>query len=183
VQVSAALLPIAPLELDGGDMEASARFSHHDSALPAPRLHGLDFLRATAIGWVMVYHASFYGFVPVADAWYVKFGWMGVDLFFVLSGFLIAGQLLRPFARGHQPDYRRFFLRRFLRTLPAYAAVIALYFLFPRLREQPDIDPIWRFATFTENLFLDLSAANPSPMCGRSAWKSNSTFSSRWRSR
>jgi peptidoglycan/LPS O-acetylase OafA/YrhL len=83
---------------------------------------------------------------------------MGVDLFFVLSGFLIASQLLRPWAQGSRPDYRRFFARRALRTLPAYAAVVALYFLLPGVREWPDIQPFWQFATFTENLLFEPSA-------------------------
>jgi peptidoglycan/LPS O-acetylase OafA/YrhL len=98
----------------------------------------------------MAFHASSFGLIS-RDHWIAKFGWMGVDLFFVLSGFLIAGQLLRPWALGHQPNYSRFFARRLLRTLPAYLAVVALYFLFPVLREHPVIQPLWQFLTFTEN--------------------------------
>jgi peptidoglycan/LPS O-acetylase OafA/YrhL len=114
------------------------------------RLPGLDLLRAVAISWVMAYHASSFGLIS-RDHWIAKFGWMGVDLFFVLSGFLIAGQLLRPWARGHQPNYSRFFARRLLRTLPAYLAVVALCFLFPVLRERPVIQPLWQFLTFTQH--------------------------------
>jgi peptidoglycan/LPS O-acetylase OafA/YrhL len=123
-------------------------------AARAPRRHGLDIVRAAAIAWVMVYHAMNLGLVPDPDNWFVIFGWMGVDLFFVLSGFLIASQLLTPWARGLRPDYGRFFARRLLRTLPAYAAVVALYFLLPGVREFPDIQPFWQFATFTENLLF-----------------------------
>jgi len=70
-------------------------------AVPPPgcRLHGLDVLPAAAIVWVMLCHASLFGFVS-GEHWFVVFGWMGVDLFFVSSGFLIAGQLLHPLARG-----------------------------------------------------------------------------------
>ena len=118
---------------------------------------GLDFVRAIAIGWVMIYHASIMNLVPDPDHWAFNFGWVGVDLFFVLSGFLIASQLLRPFASGSRPDYMRFCSRRLLRTLPAYAVMVALYFLVPALREQPDIQPFWQFATFTENLLFDIS--------------------------
>ena len=121
----------------------------------APRAHGLDIVRAAAIAWVMVYHAMNLGLVPDPDRWVVGFGWMGVDLFFVLSGFLIASQLLKPWATGSRPDYPRFFARRLLRTLPAYAAVLTLYFLAPALREFPDIQPFWQFATFTENLLFE----------------------------
>lgn len=121
----------------------------------APRAHGLDIVRAVAIAWVMLYHAMNLGLVPDPDHWVVAFGWMGVDLFFVLSGFLIASQLLRPWARGARPDYRRFFARRLLRTLPAYLAVLLVYVLLPGAREFPQIQPFWQFATFTENLLFE----------------------------
>ena len=65
----------------------------------AGRLPGLDLVRASAIAWVVLYHASIFWHVP-GDASIVRFGWMGVDMFFTLSGFLIGGQLLRPRARG-----------------------------------------------------------------------------------
>ena len=125
----------------------------------APRVHGLDVVRAAAIAWVMVYHAMNLNLVPDPDHWLVMFGWMGVDLFFVLSGFLIASQLLRPWAKGARPDYGRFFARRLLRTLPAYATVLAIYFLVPAAREWPDTQPFWQFATFTENLLFEPTGA------------------------
>jgi peptidoglycan/LPS O-acetylase OafA/YrhL len=110
-------------------------------------------LRAIAIAWVMIYHASLYSLAPQQNP-LVGFGWMGVDLFFVLSGFLIAGQLLRPMAEMRRPDYRRFFWRRALRTLPAFVAMLAIYFLMPAWRERSDIQPLWTFLTFTQNLGL-----------------------------
>jgi peptidoglycan/LPS O-acetylase OafA/YrhL len=132
---------------------------------PSTRLPGLDLLRAVAISWVMAFHASSFGLIS-RDHWIAKFGWMGVDLFFVLSGFLIAGQLLRPCALGRRPNYSRFFARRLLRTLPAYLVVVALYFLFPVLRERPVIQPLWQFLTFTENF-----ANSPDPaMAFSHAW-------------
>ncbi len=118
------------------------------------RLPGLDLVRAVAIAWVMLYHASILWHVP-GDAWIVRFGWMGVDLFFVLSGFLIGGQLLRPLARGTAPGYPRFITRRLLRTIPAYLVVLALYFLVPWLRDGLELQPLWQFLTFTQNLALD----------------------------
>jgi peptidoglycan/LPS O-acetylase OafA/YrhL len=122
----------------------------------APRLPGLDLIRAVAIAWVMIYHGSLFGLTS-QDHWLVRFGWMGVDLFFVLSGFLIAGQLLRPWARGERPSYARFFGRRLLRTLPAYLVVVGLYFLIPAVRDRPSMAPPWQFLTFTENLLVDMS--------------------------
>lgn len=120
-----------------------------------PRKPGLDLVRAIAIGWVMLYHASIMGLMSYPASFLISFGWMGVDLFFVLSGYLIASQLLRPLARGEKPDYRKFFSRRLLRTLPAYCVVVAVYFFAPALRERAIIQPFWQFLTFTENLFVD----------------------------
>jgi peptidoglycan/LPS O-acetylase OafA/YrhL len=55
------------------------------------RQPGLDLLRAMAIVFVVVYHAGLFGFeLPFRIQ---RFGWIGVDLFFVLSGYLIGGQL------------------------------------------------------------------------------------------
>ena len=123
--------------------------------VPAPRQHGLDLVRAAAIASVMMYHANNMMLVPGRAPWLISFGWMGVDLFFVLSGFLIASQLLKPWASGAKPDYPRFFVRRALRTIPAFAVVVMVYFAFPQLRETPGIQPFWQFATFTENLLYN----------------------------
>jgi len=123
----------------------------------APRMPGLDLLRAVAIVWVMLCHAGEFGLIT--DNAVTLFGWMGVDLFFALSGFLIGGQIFRPIVRGERFDYGRFYLRRALRTLPAYLAVVAVYFAWPGLREWPDIQPLWQFLTFTENLLIQVSVA------------------------
>ncbi|WP_158914252.1 acyltransferase [Caulobacter sp. S45] len=122
----------------------------------APRMPGLDLLRAVAIVWVMLYHASLFDLVSYSSK-VVQFGWMGVDLFFVLSGFLIGGQIFRPIEHGERLDVRRFYLRRALRTLPAYLVVVGVYFAWPRAREWPDIQPLWQFLIFTENLLIDFS--------------------------
>jgi peptidoglycan/LPS O-acetylase OafA/YrhL len=120
----------------------------------APRLPGLDLIRAAAISWVLIYHGSLFDLTS-QDHWLVANGWMGVDLFFVLSGFLIAGQLLRPWTHGSAPSYSRFFGRRLLRTLPAYLVVVALYFLVPGIRERPPIAPLWQFLTFSQNWLIE----------------------------
>ena len=120
------------------------------------RLPGLDLLRAVAIGWVMLYHLASYGisFPAVVDD-----GWIGVDLFFVLSGYLIGWQFLKPFTCAQQPPWgqlcRQFLLRRALRVLPAYLTVLAVYFVVPGARESEAIAPLWQFLTFTTNLFPD----------------------------
>lgn len=120
--------------------------------LTRERQPGLDLLRALAIVLVVFYHAGIYGFALPHD-WH-RFGWVGVDLFFVLSGYLIAGQLLVPLARGKQPNLPRFFWRRALRILPAYLVILVVYFFLPSLREFPEIPPLWKFLAFVQNIGL-----------------------------
>ena len=119
----------------------------------AGREPGLDTLRASAIIAVMSFHMI--GVLP--ESWSVvsQFGWMGVDLFFVLSGYLIGSQLLAPYARGLQPSIAQFYRRRFFRILPAYLVVVALYACWPAWREARGFGPLWKFLTFTENFFFD----------------------------
>jgi peptidoglycan/LPS O-acetylase OafA/YrhL len=120
----------------------------------APRAVGPDFLRACAILLVLLQH------LPKAAAaeWLIlikPYGWLGVDVFFVLSGYLIGGQLMRPIARGETPDLRRFWASRAFRILPAYLVILALYNLLPGFTDGEGIQPLWRFLTFTMNLGLD----------------------------
>ena len=120
------------------------------------RLPGLDLLRAVAIVWVLLYHATIMGLGEPVPA-VAELGWMGVDLFFVLSGYLIGAQWLSA-VRDGRARFGRFYLRRALRILPAYGVVTALYFALPSARERPQIQPLWQFLTFTENLLIDLDA-------------------------
>jgi peptidoglycan/LPS O-acetylase OafA/YrhL len=116
------------------------------------RQPGLDLLRAIAIVLVVLYHAGLFGFVLHYDL--QRFGWVGVDLFFVLSGYLIARQLLASLARGKSPNVPRFYWRRALRILPAFLVIVAICVFLPSLREYPNMPPVWKFLTFTQNLGL-----------------------------
>lgn len=121
----------------------------------ADRLPSLDLLRSIAILWVMIFHlrrwVAFGGvFDPLS-----QLGWMGVDLFFVLSGYLIGSQLLRTYAQGTAPSFGDFYLRRALRVLPAYLAVLVLYFFWSDFREAKGIAPWWTLLTFTTNFQID----------------------------
>ena len=121
----------------------------------ADRLPGLDLLRAIAIVWVMLFHSFLLGGLGPDWSWLSRFGWMGVDLFFVLSGFLIGGQVLAPLARGARLSFGDFYLRRAFRILPAYLAVLALYLAWPGFREAAGMEPWWKFLSFTMNLSID----------------------------
>ena len=101
----------------------------------------------------MLFHIS--GSLPGGLASVAQFGWMGVDLFFVLSGYLIGSQLLKPYRTGERPRLWEFYRRRLYRILPAYLVVLALYSLVPAWKEQDGMSPLWQFLTFTENLFVD----------------------------
>jgi peptidoglycan/LPS O-acetylase OafA/YrhL len=116
------------------------------------RQPGLDLLRALAIVVVVIYHAGIMGF-PMPGRVH-RWGWIGVDLFFVLSGYLIGGQLLAPLARGGEINLRRFFARRALRIMPAYFVILAIYIFLPMWREYPEMYPWWKFLLSIQNIAL-----------------------------
>ena len=90
----------------------------------------LDGVRGVAVLAVMLLHFTM--FVPVGsaerflEAWLAT-GWIGVDLFFVLSGFLITGILIDT--RDDPHHFRNFYARRTLRIFPLYYAYLVLLFL------------------------------------------------------
>lgn len=120
------------------------------------RFSGLDHLRALAILLVFFYHYDMFGNPPGLRDTIGGWGWTGVDLFFVLSGFLIGGQLFARVARSQPISYGEFYFKRSLRILPAYLAVLLLYFTIPAFTERSTLPPLWRFLTFTQNFGLDL---------------------------
>lgn len=122
------------------------------------RLHGLDTLRSCAILLVLMYHYKVVVSGEDNFGWLSQIGWSGVDLFFVLSGYLIGNQI---FASLHRQDFSltTFYGRRLLRTLPNFYVVLALYFLLPGVlggRTPPDL---WRFLSFTQNIGLHTGTA------------------------
>jgi peptidoglycan/LPS O-acetylase OafA/YrhL len=73
----------------------------------------LDILRCVAVVTVMLHHSG-------DSAFFTRVGWTGVDLFFVLSGFLIAGLLFSEYKKRQSIDIKRFFIRRGLKIYPAF---------------------------------------------------------------
>lgn len=119
------------------------------------RLYGLDHLRALAIVLVLMYHYRAFEHPEWIDT-VGRFGWTGVDLFFVLSGFLISGQLFKEIEKDKNISLKRFYIKRFFRIIPPYLFTLALYFCIPLFREREMLPPFWKFITFTQNYGLDV---------------------------
>jgi peptidoglycan/LPS O-acetylase OafA/YrhL len=104
-------------------------------SVPAPKhVPALDGVRGAAILLVLFFH------FPAPVAWLRPFtlaGWCGVDLFFVLSGYLITGVLLSSTTKTHY--FRNFYSRRCLRIFPMYYGFMILVLLIlPRF-----VNPYW----------------------------------------
>jgi peptidoglycan/LPS O-acetylase OafA/YrhL len=102
------------------------------------RIPELDGIRAIAIWMVLLMH-GLYGypnppgaldFLPHSIAEILGHGWLGVDLFFLLSGFLITGILLDT--KDGPRYFKNFYIRRFLRIMPLYFTVVILWSFFYR---------------------------------------------------
>ncbi|AYM20333.1 hypothetical protein At15955_53480 (plasmid) [Agrobacterium tumefaciens] len=89
-----------------------------------------------------------------------EYGWLGVDIFFVLSGYLIGTQLFKEISRTGAVDFKSFYLRRAFHIFPAFFVVLGLYALVPVLRDNPAMQPLWKFATFMVNLGFDPRVGN-----------------------
>lgn len=93
----------------------------------------LDVLRALAVFLVLLTHFEYLhgreALGPAGQRMVAAFmnnGWMGVDLFFVLSGFLISGLLYREYQKGKRLDIVRFYIRRGLKIYPPFYALLAV---------------------------------------------------------
>jgi peptidoglycan/LPS O-acetylase OafA/YrhL len=98
-----------------------------------PYLPGVDALRALAVLAVFFYHSSV-GWMPG--------GFLGVDVFFVISGYLITSLLLREFRRGGHVRLGRFWLRRARRLLPAVGVLIAVTMIAAAIVEPDRIEQL-----------------------------------------
>jgi peptidoglycan/LPS O-acetylase OafA/YrhL len=126
---------------------------------PSTRIHGLDTLRALAVTLLVLHHYVL--FVSDADTfgWVGEIGWVGVDLFFALSGYLIGNQIFKALRAPEGLSLTRFYARRLLRTLPNFYAVLALYALWPAFRGTTPMLPLWKYLSFTQNIGLEPGTA------------------------
>jgi peptidoglycan/LPS O-acetylase OafA/YrhL len=118
-------------------ISAEPAFQRSDSSLLRSRMPELDTIRGIAVLLVLFFHG--FGFryglqglsgLPKLLVAATLTGWAGVNLFFVLSGFLITGILLDT--RPRTDYFRRFYTRRALRILPLYYAVLLLLLVLAR---------------------------------------------------
>ena len=78
------------------------------------------------------------------------YGWAGVDLFFVLSGYLIAGQFFAAMLKGRAISIKSFYYRRSIRILPNYFVVLGCCMIICVAHGLPVPHP-WAYLTFTQN--------------------------------
>jgi peptidoglycan/LPS O-acetylase OafA/YrhL len=148
------------------DPASRERPSPSPDAHKQARWRALDGVRALAVAGVILYHAGV--------SW-VPGGLLGVDVFFVLSGYLITSLLLREVRGGGRVDLRAFWARRARRLLPALLLVLIAVMLWAAVDRSLDVHSIrldvvsallyvanWRFAFSHQGYFS--SSAAPSPV-------------------
>jgi peptidoglycan/LPS O-acetylase OafA/YrhL len=125
----------------------------------------LDGVRGVAILLVLAH--NLHGFYSLPFSLLTTYGWMGVDLFFVLSGFLITGILLD--SKPSNAFFRDFYARRCLRIWPLYYSLLILLFIvIPHVKPEVAAEifqrshPWWSYPFFLQNFFV----ADPSMSVG-----------------
>ena len=152
-----------------------ARCSPENAASPgsptgARRIPELDGLRGIAIGMVIIWHyfSTTIHVQPASPFFYLvaatRLTWSGVDLFFVLSGFLIGGILID--ARGAANYFKVFYTRRFFRIVPIYSVVLLVFPILTILRHpanptlsRPAAAPWYMYWTFTQNFWMAVTSS------------------------
>ena len=128
------------------------------------RIKQLDGIRGIAILLVLIWHyyvllpsdnSNFYNLIKRA----LNFSWSGVDLFFILSGFFIGGQLIDNMPAKNLTS--TFYYRRFLRIVPPYLIILVPFILISSAgtwQVQKGLSwlfknplPLWSYATFLQN--------------------------------
>lgn len=106
-----------------------------------PHLPGLDGLRALSVLVVVAFHSGL-----------IDGGWVGVDVFFAISGFLITGLLVAERERTGSVSLSAFWSRRFRRLVPALLVLLALVAVLARI-DQVDVEArnVWGALTYTTN--------------------------------
>lgn len=125
-----------------------------------PELDGLRFL---AFVLVFVHHHPFFKTVP-SLIFLKAYGWLGVDLFFVLSSFLFSRLLVEEYKKNNKISFRKFYLRRIFRICPVYILFVILTVLFLCITNYSfsnlEILRIVGLMTFTDNFMTAAHGSN-----------------------
>lgn len=121
----------------------------------------IDGIRAIAVLWVIFFHSWLFqqltipGFIDnIYDYplfYWVTKGDLGVDLFFVISGFLIGGIIFKEIKTRDTFNFKRFYVRRFLRLMPVYIFAIFLNLYFLKDYHQDDLLKYWPNILYINN--------------------------------
>ncbi|HRG17669.1 MAG TPA: acyltransferase [Flavobacterium lutivivi] len=111
------------------------------------RLRELDFLRGIAIILVIFRHKEVFHFLK-------QMGWIGVDLFFVLSGFLVSGLLFREYQNFGNIKPKLFLIRRGFKIYPIYYLTYIIYIIPRLILHKKDIGNSIYDLVFVQNYFL-----------------------------
>ncbi len=132
------------------------------------RVPQLDAVRGVAILIVMIHNISLKYPVFHSQQFFSN-GWMGVDLFFVLSGFLITGILVDT--KQSAAYFKNFYVRRCLRIWPLYYSLIFFMFVVVRFLKPSEFhtvvqtsSPWWAFPLFLQNFLLPVSTDAAGPL-------------------
>jgi len=142
--------PVSQVAVSDSPQDASGLGTLPEVAITSTtrtRLKQLDVLRAVAVLLVLCSH------VP-SFAWLQRCGWIGVDLFFVLSGFLVSGLLYSEYKKHGSLSPKRFLIRRGLKIYPAfYTFLIGAVVLMLLAKMEVPLDRLLAEALFVQNYY------------------------------
>jgi len=118
------------------------------------RLREIDFLRGIAILLVLLRHQELFKFTT-------EMGWIGVDLFFVLSGFLVSGLLFKEYLKFGDIKPYLFLFRRGFKIYPIYYISMLLYLSFLILKKDIDLVNLFSELFFIQNYTKGYGYINP----------------------
>lgn len=118
------------------------------------RLRELDFLRGIAIILVLIRHSYINRFL-------VNMGWIGVDLFFVLSGYLVSGLLFKEYKRFGEINIKLFLIRRGLKIYPIFYITAIPYIFIKILSNKFSLSHLLGDLFFLQNYVSNLGYLYP----------------------
>jgi peptidoglycan/LPS O-acetylase OafA/YrhL len=120
------------------------------------RIKSLDGVRGLAVSMVIISHLMFLSNYNENFLWkFLKNGWMGVDLFFVLSGYLITSILIA--SKSKKNYFRNFLIRRTLRIFPLYYTVLIIVLISLFFYQNGNFQNLIWYFTYTSNIGMAIN--------------------------